>query len=63
MTANDQFHREQDAELIKENQQITQRETSVKIGISQERVGHIIDSLVYRKICAHWVPCMHTAGC
>jgi len=39
------------------------RETSVKIGFAQEHVGHIIESLVYQKICAHWVPCMHTADC
>ena len=35
-------------------------ETAVKIGISEEHVGHIIDTLVYWKICAHWVPCMLT---
>jgi hypothetical protein len=45
VTATDQFHREQGDELIKENQWITQRQTAVETGISQEHVGHIIDSL------------------
>jgi hypothetical protein len=45
VTATDEFHREGVDELVKENRRITQGEISVKIGILQERVGHIIDIL------------------
>jgi predicted transcriptional regulator len=45
VTATTEFHREQVGELIKENLRIRQREIAVKIGISQEYVGHIIDIL------------------
>ncbi|XP_070617038.1 protein GVQW3-like isoform X1 [Erythrolamprus reginae] len=56
VTATDQFHVKRVDELIKDNQQITQREIAAKLGISQERVGHIMDILQYRKVCARWVP-------
>lgn len=58
VTATDQFHVGKVDELIKDNRQITQREIAAKLGISQERVGHIIDVLQYRKVCARWVPRM-----
>jgi len=30
----------------------------VELGISKERVGHIIGVLGFRKVCARWVPRM-----
>jgi hypothetical protein len=56
MMAANEFHKIKIDELIKDNQRPTQRETAVKLGISQECVGHIIDVLQYRKVCARWVP-------
>jgi hypothetical protein len=32
------------------------RDIALKLGISQERVYHIIEMLNYRKVCARWVP-------
>jgi hypothetical protein len=58
VTATDEFRRKKVDELIKDNQCITQRETAVKLGISQEHVGQIIDVLQYQKVCATWVPHM-----
>jgi len=43
VTANDDFHKKKCEEMIKDYQWITQRETAVKLSISQEYVGHIID--------------------
>jgi hypothetical protein len=54
VTATDEFHKEQVDDLVKENWLITQRQNAVKIGISQERVYHIIAILEYRNICARW---------
>jgi len=47
--------------MIQENRQIKQRDIGLKLGISQERVHHIIDTLNYRKVCARWVPRQLTA--
>jgi len=43
--ATDEFHKKKFEEMIKDYQWITQRETAVKLGVSQECVGHIIDVL------------------
>ena len=43
MTATDEFHKKKFEEMIKDYQWVTQRETAVKLSISQEYVGHIID--------------------
>jgi hypothetical protein len=56
--ATNEFHKKKVDESIKDNQQTTQRETAVKLGISQECVGHIIDVLQYQKVCVRWVPHM-----
>jgi hypothetical protein len=45
VTATDEFHKNKFEEMIEDYQRITQRETAVKPGISQECVGHIIDVL------------------
>ena len=42
--------------MIQENRRIKQRGIAVKLGISQERVHHIIETLNYRNFCARWVP-------
>ena len=46
---------------IKESLQISQKQTDVKIGISQEHVGHFIDILWYQ-IFAQWVPYVLMTG-
>ncbi|GFG30795.1 hypothetical protein Cfor_00178 [Coptotermes formosanus] len=46
LTATDEFHKKMVDEMIK-NERITQRETAVKLGISQERAGCIIDVLQF----------------
>jgi hypothetical protein len=61
VTATDEFHKEWVDELTRENQRTTQTEIAVKIVISQERVGHIIDIRGYRKICARWARRMFMA--
>ena len=38
--------------MIEENCQIKQTDIALKLGISQERVHHIIGTLNYRKFCA-----------
>lgn len=48
-------------DLIKNNQQVTQREIAVKLGISQQHMDHIIDVLQYWRVYAKWVLCMLTA--
>jgi hypothetical protein len=41
--------------MIQENRRIKQRNIALKLGISKERVHHIIETLNYRKVCARWV--------
>ena len=41
--------------MIQENRQIKQRHVAVKLGISEERVRHTIETLNYRKVCTRWV--------
>jgi histone-lysine N-methyltransferase SETMAR len=60
LTATDKFHKKKVDELIRNNQWIGEREITVKLGISQERVGHVIDVFQYWKVCARWVPHMLT---
>jgi len=47
--------------MIQENCQIKQRDIALKLGISQERVYHITETLNYKKVCARWVPRQLTA--
>ena len=42
VTASDQLHQVCVEELIRGNRRIKQKETAVALGISKERVGHII---------------------
>jgi len=57
VTASDPLHQDRVEELIRGNHRIKQKETTVALGISKERVGHI-GVLGFRKVCAIWVPCM-----
>ena len=52
VTATGEFHKDKVDRLIQDDRRITQQAIASKIGISKERVGHIIDLLGYRKICA-----------
>jgi len=45
VTASDQVHQDRVEELISGNRHIKQNEISVALGISKERVGHIIGVL------------------
>ena len=56
VTASDQLHQYRVEELIRGNRRIKQKEIAVALGISKERVGHIIGVLGFRKFCARWVP-------
>ena len=58
VTASDQLHQDRVEELIRGNRRIKQKEIAVALGISKERVGHIIGVLGFRKVCARWVLCM-----
>jgi hypothetical protein len=42
--------------MIQENHQIKQKATALKLGISQERLHHINETLNYKKVCTRWVP-------
>ena len=42
--------------MIQENRRIKRRDIALKLGISQERVHHIIETLNYRKVSSRWVP-------
>jgi len=43
-------------EMIQEYCEIKQKDTDLKLGISKERVGHIINQLEFWKLWARWVP-------
>jgi len=51
VTAADEFQKKKFDELIKDNEHITQRGATVKLGILQECVDHIIYVLQYRRVC------------
>ena len=58
VTASDQLHQDRVEELIRGNRRVKQKEIAVALGVSKERVGHIIGVLAFRKVCARWVPRM-----
>jgi len=53
-----QLHQDRVEELICGSHRIKQKEITVALRISKERVGHIIGVLGFRKVCARWVPRM-----
>jgi hypothetical protein len=54
VTATDKSHQESVEEMIGENCQIKQKITALKLGISKERVDHIINLLGFQKVCDRW---------
>jgi len=58
VTASDQLHQDRIEELIRRNHRVKQKATAVALGISRERVEHIIGVLGLRKVRASWVPRM-----
>lgn len=56
----DDAHKQKVDDLVQGNRRIKQSEIAVALGISKERVQHILRELEYRKICARWVPRMLT---
>ena len=56
VTATDESNRNPVDELIQRDRRISQKRISTILGISKERVGFIIGSLGYRKVCSRWVP-------
>ena len=61
LSASDSKHQSRVDQLIRENRRVKQIDISIEIGISQERVHHIITNLLgYRKVSARWVPRMLT---
>ena len=58
VTASGQLHQDRIEELIRGNRRIKQKEIAVTLGVSKERVGHIIGVLGFRKVRARWVPHM-----
>ncbi|GFR68643.1 histone-lysine n-methyltransferase setmar-like protein [Elysia marginata] len=61
LSASDSKHQSRVDQLIRENCRVKQIDISIEIGISQERVHHIITNLLgYRKVSARWVPRMLT---
>jgi len=42
--------------MIQENRRIKQRDIALKLGISEERVRRVTETLNYRKVCARWAP-------
>jgi hypothetical protein len=41
--------------MMQDNSRIKQRDIALKLGISQERAHHIVETN-YRKVCARWAP-------
>ncbi|GFR71535.1 transposase [Elysia marginata] len=61
LSASDFKHQSRVDQLIRENRRVKQIDISIEIGISQERVHHIITNhLGYRKVSARWGPRMLT---
>ena len=61
ITATDERHQNSINELILANRRVKQRDIASTVGISIERVHHLIHAVLgYRKLCARWVPRMLT---
>ncbi|GFS16630.1 transposase [Elysia marginata] len=61
LSVSESKHQSRVDQLIHENRRVKRIDISIEIGISQERVHHIITNLLgYRKVSARWVPRMLT---
>ncbi|GFO14144.1 histone-lysine N-methyltransferase SETMAR-like protein [Plakobranchus ocellatus] len=57
LSASDTAHREKVDCMFRENGRVKQKEVADEVGISKERVHHIVTTVLgYRKVSAHWVP-------
>ncbi|GFN90120.1 histone-lysine N-methyltransferase SETMAR-like protein [Plakobranchus ocellatus] len=57
VSASDTAHREKVDCMIRANRRVKQKEIADEIGISKERVHHIVTILLgYRKVSTRWVP-------
>jgi hypothetical protein len=54
VTATDESHQEHFEEMIRGNRRIIQKDITLKLEASEERVGHIINTLGFRKIYTSW---------
>ena len=51
------LHQEHVHSLVKANRRVTQKDIALGVGISKERVQHILTAILgYRKVSARWVP-------
>ncbi|GFO50447.1 histone-lysine N-methyltransferase SETMAR-like protein [Plakobranchus ocellatus] len=57
LSASDTAHREKVDCMIRANRSVKQKEIADEVGISKERVHHIVTTVLdYRKVSARWVP-------
>ena len=56
MTATGERNQHVIEELIQEERRVSKQYLADSVGISRERVQHVIHLLGYRKMCARWVP-------
>ena len=56
VTPTDKSHQQSVEEMIRENHLIKQKDTALKLGISKERVDHIINLLGFQNVYVRWVP-------
>ena len=62
LSASDTAHREKVDCMIRANRRVKQKEIADEVGISKERVHHIVTTVLgYRKVSARWVPRQLTA--
>ena len=62
LAASDTAHREKIDCMIRANRRVKQKEIADEVGITKERVHHIITTVLgYRKVSARWVPRQLTA--
>lgn len=62
MTATDDFHQEHVEQIIRGSRRIKQKDITLKLEASEERVGHIVIPVGFRKVCTRWVPRKLTSG-
>lgn len=52
ISVTDEKHRKRVNDLLQSDRRITRQRIAIQLSVSKERVGHIIERLGYRKICA-----------
>jgi hypothetical protein len=56
VTVIDDFQQELIEQMIRGNRRIKQKNITLKLEAYEERVGHIVNPLGFRKVCTRWVP-------